>query len=325
MADPLSIAAAVTGITVAAIKSAQKLLQFIEAIQGAPAAIANLKEDLKAADAVFRSLDKALHDSQLSNELKANIQDGTLQSAVQSCDNLCIEFNTILNNWMKHSTEDKTFWWDRVRAGYLGEAKTNSFRAQLSTSKATISMALNTSILYVFPPCLGELDHGNPRLTLPGHSLNSCRQMQTTSEIKVMMLAGKEKEIKQQGKIVDEQIAVTETQLEQLASTSNDQGQENEQSRLELIDNIKQQRNLLYQYRQMCEEAQSKIHCEHTGQNIKRVTLSGKSNLLVGIINADGEELNIKQNIEDVSAKDDSVGVVGIARNIDTTGFFRRL
>jgi hypothetical protein len=149
--------------------------------------------------------------------------------------------------------------------------------------------------------------------------------MQTTSEIKVMMLAGKEKEIKQEGKIVDEQIVVTETQLEQLASTSNDQGQENEQSRLEQVDDIKQQRRLLYQYRQMCEEGQSKTHCERTGQNIKKITLSGKSHLLVGIINADGEESNIKQNIEDVSAKDDSVGVVGMARNIDTTGFFRRL
>jgi small-conductance mechanosensitive channel len=148
--------------------------------------------------------------------------------------------------------------------------------------------------------------------------------MQTTSEIKAMMLASKEKEIQQQGKNVDEQIAVTEAQLAQLASTSNDsQGQGNEKTQLELIDDIRQQRSLLYQYRQMCKEAQSKTHNECAGQNIKQVTLS-QSHLLVGIINADGEELNFKQSIEDVSAKDNSFGVVGIARNIDTTAFFRR-
>jgi hypothetical protein len=158
MAGPLGIAAAVTGITVAAIKSAQKLLQFIEAIQEAPVAIANIKEDLKAFDAILRSLDKALQDPQLSHELKANIQNGILQSAVQGCDKLCTKFDTNLKHWMKHSTEDKTFWWDRVRAGYLGETKTNTFRAQLSICKATISMALNTSTLYVLPSIMRTRD-----------------------------------------------------------------------------------------------------------------------------------------------------------------------
>jgi hypothetical protein len=137
--------------------------------------------------------------------------------------------------------------------------------------------------------------------------------METTSEIKDLMLASKEKEIEQQGNKVEEQIAVTETQLATLASTSNnDQGQENEQSRFE---EITQQQSLL------CKEVQSKTHNERTS-HIKKVTVSGKSGLLVGIIN--GEESNINQNIEDVSASDDSFGVVGIGRNIDTAEFFRR-
>jgi Fungal N-terminal domain of STAND proteins len=151
MADPLSIAAAVTGITVAAIKSAQKLLQFIEAIQEAPVAIANISEDLQAVDAILRSLNKALQGPQLSDELKTSIENGTLQSAVQSCQDLCNEFSTALKRWMKHSTENKTFWLDRATAGYLREHKTNNFRVKLSTYKATINMALNASTLYVLP------------------------------------------------------------------------------------------------------------------------------------------------------------------------------
>jgi hypothetical protein len=140
-----------------------------------------------------------------------------------------------------------------------------------------------------------------------------------------MMLAQKEKEIEQQGNQVDEQIAETEVQLVRVTSTSNnDQGQENEQNRLEVIEDIKQQQGILHLYRQMCKEAQAIVHSESTGQNIKQVTLSSSSRLMVGIINADGEESKIKQNIGDVSATDNSFGVVGIGRNIDTTEFFRR-
>jgi Fungal N-terminal domain of STAND proteins len=150
MADPLSIVAAVTGITVAAIKSVQKLLQFIEAIQEAPVAIANIREDLQAVDTILRCLNRALQDPQLSDVLKTK-WNGTLQSAVQSCQDLSIEFSTVLQHWMKHSTENKTFWSDRVKVGYFGETKMNKFRAKLSKCKATVSMALETSNLYILP------------------------------------------------------------------------------------------------------------------------------------------------------------------------------
>jgi hypothetical protein len=45
------------------------------------------------------------------------------------------------------------------------------------------------------------------------HSLNSCRQLQTSEEMKAM----KESNIKQQEQEADGQIAAVETQLEQLS------------------------------------------------------------------------------------------------------------
>ena len=97
----------------------------------------------------------------------------------------------------------------------------------------------------------------------------------------------------------------------QVLSRDDNQRQELEQGRLELIHDIRQQRNLLDRYREVCEEAQSKTHYERTGQNIKDVKLGADSLLLVGIINAEGEESKIKQSIRDVSAESGSVGVVG--------------
>lgn len=149
MTDPLSATAGVIGITAAALHSARKLHAFIEAIREAPKAIANIKEDLAAVDAVLGSLGKALQDQNLPDELKPLRQDVKVELAVQICEKACVEFKETLANWMRHSTEEKIFWWDRVKAGYLGEAKVRAFTAQVGTCKATISVALNTATLYV--------------------------------------------------------------------------------------------------------------------------------------------------------------------------------
>jgi hypothetical protein len=140
--------------------------------------------------------------------------------------------------------------------------------------------------------------------------------------MKMMMLAGKENKIKQQNQDLDRQIAVIETQLQQLSQLNHDQSQEIEHSRMELVEDIKRQRSLIDQYREVCEGAQSKMHYERTGQKIKNVRMTDESNLLVGIINAEGEESKIRQEIEDISAESRSTGVVGIARNVDVSKFF---
>lgn len=131
------------------------------------------------------------------------------------------------------------------------------------------------------------------------------------------MLASKENEIKQQAQDADRQIAMVETQLQQLSFANAGQGQKLEQSRLRLIDDVKQQRSLLDAYREVCEDAQEKIHYKLSGQKIKKVRATGTSYMLVGIINAEGEESKIKQDIEDISAETASTVVVGVARNID--------
>jgi Fungal N-terminal domain of STAND proteins len=152
MADPFSTAAGIVGITAVTLHSLKELLTFIDTIKKAPSAIANIKDDLKSVDAVLSSLDKTLKDEELlPHAIKTLIQDVQVEVAVTNCSKACTAFSLTLSHWMSHSSETKTFWWDQVRAGYFGEAKVQAFTRELAACKATVSVALNTANLYVFP------------------------------------------------------------------------------------------------------------------------------------------------------------------------------
>ena len=150
MADPLSITASVIGITTAALFSLRKLRDFIGKIKDAPPVIAAIKADLDNIDAVMTSLQKTLEDPNgIHDELKPLLQDLRIQRAVETCGKTCSKFEATLTHWMRHSTEEKVHWWDRVRAGYFGDAKIRAFTSEFGTCKATISLALGAATLYV--------------------------------------------------------------------------------------------------------------------------------------------------------------------------------
>jgi hypothetical protein len=151
MADPLSVTAGVVGITTFALQSVQQLTAFIESIRDAPEIITGIKEDLKAVESVLGSLGRALQNKDLPAEIQESLdQNANIKVAVENCSKECARFRATLGHWMRHSTETKTFWWDRVRAGYFGEKSTEAFLRRLGASKATVSVALNSAILYVF-------------------------------------------------------------------------------------------------------------------------------------------------------------------------------
>ena len=150
MADPLSVTASVVGITAFALRSVQQLTAFIESIRDAPEIITGIKEDLKAVESVLSSLGRVLQTKDLPAEtLESLDQNANIKVAVENCSKECARFRATLAHWMRHSTETKTFWWDRVRAGYFGEKSTEAFLRRLGASKATVSVALNSAILYV--------------------------------------------------------------------------------------------------------------------------------------------------------------------------------
>jgi DNA-binding LacI/PurR family transcriptional regulator len=90
-----------------------------------------------------------------------------------------------------------------------------------------------------------------------------------------------------------------------------------EQSKQELLHELKQQQASNTTYREMCEEALSETVYERTGQKIKGVKATKDSLALAGFINASGEGLKINQDISDVTADNRSFAGAGVIGNLD--------
>ncbi len=74
----------------------------------------------------------------------------------------------------------------------------------------------------------------------------------------------------------------------------------------------------------MCEEALSRTVYQRTGQKIKGIKATNDGVALVGFINLSGKELNISQDISDVSADNRGFVVVGVANNVDIKDLYPR-
>jgi hypothetical protein len=151
MADPLSVAASVVGIATAALQSVQFLSKTIDNVKDVPDAIKSIRVDLQAVEPILRNLHTALQgdDTQivLSDQIKP---------AVENCNRACTTFQSLLDHWMRHSTEEKTFWMDRWRVGLFGQDRITTFKGQLNDCKGTLSVALSTATVYVSSSGMGN-------------------------------------------------------------------------------------------------------------------------------------------------------------------------
>lgn len=144
--DPLSIAASIVGITMAALQSAQFLTNLIDSIAEAPATVAGISTDLLAIQATLQSLARALQEG--SSQILLSEQ---VKHAVENCHTACRTFQMQVEHWTKHSTKDKMFWMDRWKLGLFGLERIKIFREQLGNCKSTLSIALSTATTYVSP------------------------------------------------------------------------------------------------------------------------------------------------------------------------------
>lgn len=136
------------------------------------------------------------------------------------------------------------------------------------------------------------------------------------------MLLAKENEIKSEGSAVGKQIAEVDTQMKQLSIIDDNESGYSHENRSELLADLRRERTLLEGYRNVCEEAVSKIHYNRNGQVISNIEMDDSSKLMVGFINTDGEELQMNQNITGVTATHGSRGIVGVAKNVNLDHFF---
>jgi hypothetical protein len=137
-------------------------------------------------------------------------------------------------------------------------------------------------------------------------------------EMKDMMLRQNEAVLQQEIARADGQQTAIESNLQQLSVGGGSRlSEESEQSRQELLQEIRQEQVSHDMFRKMCEEALSRTVYERTGQKIKGVKATNYSAAVAGFINTSGEALNIAQDISDVTADNWSIAAVGVIKNVD--------
>jgi predicted nucleic acid-binding Zn-ribbon protein len=141
MGDPLSIASSVLALSVFAFKSSVSLYQSVKGFQNNKKAIRELEQELEALKNVIQSLQQFV--SKDEDEFK------TLCLPLLRCGQACKDFEEVIVNCTKHSSESKTSFRDWAKLQYLG-SDIVGFKNMLAGYKATISIAIGDINLYVF-------------------------------------------------------------------------------------------------------------------------------------------------------------------------------
>ncbi|PVH67592.1 hypothetical protein DL98DRAFT_662565 [Cadophora sp. DSE1049] len=290
MADPLSITASVIGITTAALQSARFLVKTIDNVKDAPGTIKDLSADLRIVESVLQ-------------ELNANVQEDSLQiirssqigPAVENCDRACKAFQSQVERWMKHSKEDKIFWISRWKIGLFGPDRIKTFKGQLNDCKSTLNIALTTANLLVV-----------------------ASQKHLAKEQKDSILEANEADLEQELTRAGKEMVEIEQSLQRFTvGGSTERDEESEQSKKELLQELERRQAASTALRNMCEEALSRTVYQRTGQKIKGIKATNDGVALAGFINVLEKELNISQDISDVSADNRGFVIAGVANNVD--------
>ena len=143
MADPLSIAAGVTGLLGFALHGSRRMVEFIESIRDAPKDIAAISADLKALYEVLASL-AGMQDQFDRNPTMSSY----LRVPLENCVDIFTDFTTTLNQYVA-TTRDGTVkvrtWKNIVWA--FKEKEINLFRDTVLAYKASLSLAVGTMTL----------------------------------------------------------------------------------------------------------------------------------------------------------------------------------
>ncbi|KAH7014041.1 hypothetical protein B0J12DRAFT_790806 [Macrophomina phaseolina] len=295
--ESLGITSAAVGITMAALQSIQILATTIDNIKDAPDTVKSINDDLRAVQPVLQTLYQELQSS--SSQI---ILSSPIKCAIENCDRACVAFRLQIERWTRHSTEEKTFWIDRWNIGLFGQERIKTFKAQLNDCKGTLNVALSTAT-----------------------TITTSRQDTRMKEMHDMMLLVQEQLVR-----ADNDAAGIERSLQRLTVEGNselshgsEQSKESEQSRQELLEELKNQQAANAALKQICEEVRSKTKSERTGQTIKDVKATRDSLIAVGFMNTSAKESGVeKQYIKGVTADHGSKTLAGVAKDVNVEKFF---
>jgi hypothetical protein len=143
-------------------------------------------------------------------------------------------------------------------------------------------------------------------------------QKELAKEQKDSILKANEADLEQELTRAGKEMVEIEQSLQRFTvGGSTERDKESEQSKQELLQELEKQQAASTALRNMCEEALSRTVYQRTGQKIKGIKTTNDGIALAGFINVPGEELNINQDISDVSADNRGFVIVGVANNVD--------
>ena len=150
------------------------------------------------------------------------------------------------------------------------------------------------------------------------YSITMTRQEGIMQQMKEMMLKQNESVLQREMARANGERAEIESAMQQLSVTDDTyRSEESEQSRRELLQEIRQQVASNDAFRKICEEAISTTVFKRTGQKIKGIKATDHSTAVAGFMNTSGEETKINQDISDVTAGNRSFAGAGLFKNLD--------
>lgn len=184
----------------------------------------------------------------------------------------------------------------------FGPDRTKTFQGQLSDCKSTLNVALTTATI-----------------------LAVASRKELAKEQKDSILKADEADLEQELTRAGKEMVEIEQSLQQFtAGGSTEPDEESEQSKQELLQELERQQAASTALRNMCEETLPRTVYKRAGQKIKGIKATNDGVALAGFINTSGEELNINQDISDVSADNRDFVVVGVVKNVDIKDLRRR-
>jgi len=148
MADPLSIAASIVGITVPALHGARLLLDDLEKLSDAPETVKDLKGEVRLVEAAIGSF-STITEAQWQ-ALGTSIVDQSKTTLI-TCQESCEKFKADLSGWTRHSSNGKLSWRDRALVGFFKQNQIEAMSVQLHRYQGCLNLVASTATLYAVP------------------------------------------------------------------------------------------------------------------------------------------------------------------------------
>lgn len=146
MADPLSIAASVVGVTVPALHGTRLLLNDLQNLRDAPKTVKRLTEDVVSVETALKWLQDLDEREWIS--LGQNVAEES-KNTISSCTQACDLFRTDLQRWTRHSEDRKLVWQDRANVGFFKQGQMKAMSEQLQNCKCSINGIVSIANLSV--------------------------------------------------------------------------------------------------------------------------------------------------------------------------------